>query len=72
MRHSAEMKDFRRDLVSLLPKLAPLRDHAARNANDADDLVQEVCASGQSRAVTYGYGEGPLESWSNAMTRNLW
>lgn len=71
MRPAAEMNDFRRDLVSLLPKLRRFAMTLTRDANDADDLVQEVC----ERAITRSHlwnGEGRLESWVYAMTRNLW
>jgi RNA polymerase sigma-70 factor (ECF subfamily) len=71
MRPAAETKDFRRDLVSLLPKLRRFAMTLTRNAHDADDLVQEAC----ERAITRSHlwnGEGRLESWVYAMTRNLW
>jgi RNA polymerase sigma-70 factor, ECF subfamily len=71
MRPAAEMKDFRRDLVSLLPKLRRFAITLARNANDADDLVQEVCERAIARSHLWN-GEGRLESWVYAMTRNLW
>ncbi|RVK63056.1 RNA polymerase sigma factor, partial [Sinorhizobium meliloti] len=62
MRPAAEMKDFRRDLVSLLPKLRRFAITLARNANDADDLVQEVCERAIARSHLWN-GEGRLESW---------
>ncbi|HXV30935.1 MAG TPA: RNA polymerase sigma factor [Sinorhizobium sp.] len=71
MRPAAEMKDFRRDLVSLLPKLRRFAMTLTRDASDADDLIQEAC----ERAITRSHlwnGEGRLESWVYAMTRNLW
>ena len=71
MRPAAEMKDFRRDLVSLLPKLRRFAMALTRNANDADDLVQEACERAIARSHLWN-GEGRLESWVYAMTRNLW
>ena len=71
MRPAAESNEFRRDLVSVLPKLRRFAMTLTRNASDADDLVQEVC----ERAITRYHlwnGEGRLESWIYAMTRNLW
>lgn len=71
MRPAAESNEFRRDLVSVLPKLRRFAMTLTRNAADADDLVQEVC----ERAITRYHlwnGEGRLESWIYAMTRNLW
>jgi RNA polymerase sigma-70 factor (ECF subfamily) len=60
-----------RELVTLLPKLRRFAMTLTRNASDADDLVQEAC----ERAITRSHlwnGEGRLESWIYAMTRNLW
>ncbi|WEX86066.1 RNA polymerase sigma factor [Sinorhizobium garamanticum] len=71
MRPAAETKDFRRDLVSLLPKLRRFALTLTRNANDADDLVQVVCERAIARSHLW-HGEGRLESWVYAMTRNLW
>ncbi|MCA1367768.1 RNA polymerase sigma factor [Bradyrhizobium sp. BRP14] len=71
MRPAAEMKDFRRDLVSLLPKLRRFAMTLTRNAADADDLVQEACERAIARSHLWN-GEGRLESWIYAMTRNLW
>ena len=71
MRQSAESDEFRRELVGLLPKLRRFAMTLTRNASDADDLVQEAC----ERAITRSHlwnGEGRLESWVYAMTRNLW
>ncbi|WP_275783962.1 RNA polymerase sigma factor [Pararhizobium gei] len=71
MRPAAESNEFRRDLVSVLPKLRRFAMTLTRNSADADDLVQEVC----ERAITRSHlwnGEGRLESWIYAMTRNLW
>ncbi|WEZ82916.1 RNA polymerase sigma factor [Rhizobium sp. 32-5/1] len=71
MRQATESNEFRRDLVSLLPKLRRFAMTLTRNAADADDLVQEAC----ERAITRSHlwnGEGRLESWIYAMTRNLW
>jgi RNA polymerase sigma-70 factor (ECF subfamily) len=71
MRPAAETKDFRRDLVSLLPKLRRFAMTLTRNAADADDLVQEACERAIARSHLWN-GEGRLESWIYAMTRNLW
>lgn len=71
MRQTAETDEFRRELVGLLPKLRRFAMTLTRNASDADDLVQEAC----ERAITRSHlwnGEGRLESWIYAMTRNLW
>lgn len=71
MRPAADTKDFRRDLVSMLPKLRRFAMTLTRNANDADDLVQVACERAIARSHLWS-GEGRLESWIYAMTRNLW
>lgn len=71
MNNSAKAKDISRDLVNMLPKLRRFAMTLTRNAADADDLVQEAC----ERAITRSHlwnGEGRLEGWVYAMTRNLW
>lgn len=71
MSNSAKPNDISRELVSLLPKLRRFAMTLTRNSADADDLVQEAC----ERAITRSHlwnGEGRLESWVYAMTRNLW
>ncbi|MDX3926914.1 MAG: RNA polymerase sigma factor [Shinella sp.] len=71
MRAVAETQDFRQELVALLPKLRRFATTLTRNASDADDLVQEACARAITRSRLWN-GEGSLESWVYAMTRNLW
>lgn len=71
MTETAKQNDISRELVSLLPKLRRFAMTLTRNSTDADDLVQEAC----ERAITRSHlwnGEGRLESWIYAMTRNLW
>ncbi len=71
MNNTAKPNDISRELVSLLPKLRRFAMTLTRNSADADDLVQEAC----ERAITRSHlwnGEGRLESWVYAMTRNLW
>lgn len=71
MRPGVDVAEFRRDLVSLLPKLRRFALTLTRNTADADDLVQEVCERAISRTHLWNK-EGRLESWIYAMTRNLW
>ncbi len=71
MHPTAVSHEFQRELVNLLPKLRRFAMTLTRNGSDADDLVQEAC----ERAITRSHlwnGEGRLESWVYAMTRNLW
>ena len=71
MRQPSPPQDIRRDLVSLLPKLRRFALTLARNSGDADDLVQETCERAIAKSHLWN-GEGRLESWIYAMTRNLW
>ena len=71
MRQPTAPQDIRRDLVSLLPKMRRFALTLARNAADADDLVQETCERAIAKSHLWN-GEGRLESWIYAMTRNLW
>jgi RNA polymerase sigma-70 factor (ECF subfamily) len=71
MSNQAKADQISRELVIMLPKLRRFAMTLTRNAADADDLVQEAC----ERAITRSHlwnGEGRLESWIYAMTRNLW
>jgi RNA polymerase sigma-70 factor (ECF subfamily) len=71
MSNQAKAEQISRELVTFLPKLRRFAVTLTRNAADADDLVQEAC----ERAITRSHlwnGEGRLESWVYAMTRNLW
>lgn len=71
MPQAAVNNDIRRDLVGLLPKLRRFAMTLTRNASDADDLVQEVCERAIMKSHLWN-GEGRLESWIYAMTRNMW
>lgn len=71
MRQPSAPLDIRRDLVSLLPKMRRFAMTLARNAGDADDLVQETCERAIAKSHLWN-GEGRLESWIYTMTRNLW
>lgn len=67
----ATTPDIRRDLVSLLPRLRRFAITLTRNIADADDLVQETCERAIMKSHLWN-GEGRLESWLYAMTRNIW
>lgn len=71
MRQPSAPQDIRRDLVSLLPKMRRFALTLTRNAGDADDLVQETCERAIAKSHMWN-GEGRLEGWVYAMTRNLW
>ena len=62
---------FRDALVSSLPRLRRFARTLARNAVDADDLVQAVCIRAMERADLYD-PETRIESWLYTMMRNLW
>lgn len=71
MNDTAKRDHVSRELVGLLPKLRRFAMTLARNAADADDLVQEACERVITRSHLWN-GEGRLESWMYAMTKNLW
>lgn len=66
-----ETDSFRTELVALLPKLRAFALAMARNAHDADDLVQ----SAFERALKHGRNADPgfrLDSWMYKIVQNLW
>ncbi|WP_137155737.1 RNA polymerase sigma factor [Rhizobium sp. FKL33] len=71
MRDQAKAERIGLELVGLLPKLRRFAMTLTRNASDADDLVQEACERAITRCHLWN-GEGRLDSWVYAMTRNLW
>ncbi len=59
------------ELVRFLPRMRRFAVTLTRNANDADDLVQEAC----ERAITKAHLRPPqagFESWVYTMMRNMW
>lgn len=66
-----ESNEFRRDMVSLLPRLRRFAMTLTRNAADADHLVEQACDRAISRNQSWS-GDGHFENWLYALTRNVW
>ncbi|MCO6185410.1 RNA polymerase sigma factor [Rhizobium sp. L1K21] len=59
------------ELVRFLPRMRRFAITLTRNANDADDLVQEAC----EKTITKAHLRPPqagFESWVYTMMRNMW
>ena len=62
---------IRQELVTLLPRLRRFAISLARNAADADDLVQEACFRAMSHGDEWDMTRG-LDRWVFRILRNLW
>lgn len=67
----SDQATLRRELVALLPRLRRFAISLARNAADADDLVQEACIRAIASAADWDAGKG-LDRWVFRILRNLW
>jgi RNA polymerase sigma-70 factor, ECF subfamily len=72
-RYSAvtDLRQFRKDLVLLLPRLRRFALTLTRNPDDGDDLVQAGCERAILRAAQWQQGTR-LDSWLFTIMRNLW
>ncbi len=61
----------RRELIALLPRLRRFALSLARNAADADDLVQEACVKAMDNAARWDPAQG-LDRWMFRILRNQW
>ena len=59
------------ELVALLPRLRRFARALARNAHDADDLVQLALERALSRAAQ-ARADAPLAGWMFSIVRNAW
>lgn len=62
---------FRRDLISVIPKLRRFALSLVGNAQDADDLVQSACEKALRNAGQFQPGTR-LDSWMYRIIQNLW
>lgn len=62
---------LRDEIVALLPRLRRFALSLARNAHDADDLVQSAVVRALSNNLPIGT-EVRVESWMYTIVRNLW
>jgi RNA polymerase sigma-70 factor (ECF subfamily) len=67
----AASKELREALVALLPRLRRFARALARDAHDADDLVQIAVERALTRAAQLR-PDAPLSSWMFGIVRNAW
>jgi RNA polymerase sigma-70 factor (ECF subfamily) len=65
------LPELREALVALLPRLRRLARALARDAHDADDLVQIAVERALTRAAQLR-PDAPLSSWMFGIVRNAW
>jgi RNA polymerase sigma-70 factor (ECF subfamily) len=63
--------EFRRELVSLVPRLRRFALSLAGNQQDADDLVQSACEKALRNAVQFTPGTR-LDSWLYRIIQTIW
>lgn len=66
-----DVKQFKLQLVQLLPKLRRFAGALTRNVDDADELVQMACERAILKVDQWTEGTR-LDSWIYTMMRNLW
>ena len=66
-----DVRQFKLQLVQLLPKLRRFAGALTRNMDDADELVQMACERAIRKRDQWSDG-GRLDSWLYTMMRNLW
>ncbi len=62
---------FRRDLVTLVPKLRRFARSLVGNVQDADDLVQAACEKAL-RSIDQFRAGSRMDSWMYRIIQNLW
>jgi RNA polymerase sigma-70 factor (ECF subfamily) len=62
---------FQRELIDLLPRLRRFARSLARDAADADDLVQTALERALARRASFAAGTR-LDSWMFTILRNAW
>lgn len=67
----AAPEELRAALVALLPRLRRFARALARDAHDADDLVQIAVERALTRAAQLR-PDAPLSSWMFGIVRNAW
>jgi RNA polymerase sigma-70 factor (ECF subfamily) len=67
----SDVKQFKLQLVQLLPKLRRFACALTRNVDDADELVQMACERAILKSDQWTDGTR-LDSWVYTMMRNLW
>ena len=62
---------FKTEMISLLPRLQRFAISLTRSRPDADDLLQEACATALQKWEQYDPSY-PLDRWMFRVVRNLW
>lgn len=62
---------FKTEMIGLLPRLRRFALSLSRSAPDADDLVQDACATALQKWHQYDPAQ-PLDRWMFRIIRNLW
>ncbi len=62
---------FKADMINLLPRLRRFSLSLTRSTPDADDLLQDACATALDRWQQYDPAQ-PLDRWMFRVLRNLW
>lgn len=62
---------FKTEMISLLPRLQRFAMSLTRSRPDADDLLQEACATALQKWQQYDPSH-PLDRWMFRVVRNLW
>lgn len=62
---------FRSDITELLPRLRRFALSLTRSGPDADDLLQDACATALQKWAQYDPAQ-PLDRWMFRVLRNLW
>ena len=67
----ADVAQFKKELVQMLPRLRRFALTLTRNRDDGDDLVQTLCERAILRSAQWQPGTR-LDSWLYTVMRNLW
>lgn len=62
---------FKADMIGLLPRLRRFAISLTRSGPDADDLLQDACATALQRWEQYDPSQ-PFDRWMFRVVRNLW
>ncbi len=62
---------FKTDMISLLPRLRRFALSLTKSGPDADDLLQDACATALQKWEQYDPSQ-PMDRWMFRIVRNLW
>ncbi|MEL6521939.1 MAG: RNA polymerase sigma factor [Pseudomonadota bacterium] len=62
---------FKSDLIQMLPRLRRFAITLTRSATEADDLVQDACATALTKWTYYDPSQ-PMDRWMFRIVRNQW